>query len=823
MERFFRQSADSTPMRLAIAALVTSIGTLAWAPVATGTQSGETDQRVGAGAGLAASLHMSGAAEPTTLKDPFGAPEYATEDVGVTVGRHGPCCTPEEGRTSTAKSGSWSSLTITSGYQWELCSGLEENNCTPISEAKETSHTPSVEVVGSEPHAPVTVTGSAEPESASAAKTAEAGPVGVAWGNNYPAGQLGAGYKDSYEVAPVIVRGLSEIRSMVPAGENSYALLDSGVVRAWGSAVQGALGNGEHLRKAPNSPVAVVEKTNNGEIREMTDVTAIAAAVGAYRHGMALVSDKQNEDEVMTWGASAFGERGNGEYDNEDEGHAIKPRDLAIAVPGLERKHTIAIAAGGDSDFALQEEGGGRTTLWAWGGNNYGKLGIDTERGKTCKGDGAAKQFCLPTPQRVDLSVLRANVNVRAISAGKHAAYALLSDGRVLAWGENMYGQLGDGTSENGDVPTYVCALHHVGSCPNGPYLEHVKAVSGGELFALALLEDGEVVGWGNNVSGSLSGESHEQCKHEELTFCQRTPKTVEGLQGVAAISAGSEYGLALVNNSEHQGQVYSWGSNEHGQLGDGKAEGPETCGDRKIRHGGTVESVERQCSRKPLPINGLSDVGGISAADGADPYNGSYAHSFAYLQSGAGPAPLLTVTPEERKGKQALQVDWNVASSPESDYKVRWKEDPPAGNLNIVKVEELEQEAEEALAIAGEWGEAAEEAEEAEGAKGAKQEIKQDLKDQERYQGKAEALKQEENEYEEAADKEYPSSEITKVTKTCTENPREWCETIAEARDSKDENAPLSNETSYLITLNVIGGGGDGDSAIRIVGTTPP
>ena len=630
-------------MRLVIMAIVISIGTLVWTSVATGTKSAKTYRPVVAAAGPVASSRTNGVAEPPGFEEASGAHNYTAEPVGDELGEEGPCDIPEEGQTSIAKPGSLlRPPSIIAGYGSEPYNGLEENSCMPSSEATKTS-TPSGKVVDNKPRSTITATSSVGSESASWVNTAEAvagaGPVAVAWGNNYPAGQLGAGYKDYYETAPVLVRGLSEIRSMVPAGETSYALLDSGVVRAWGSAGQGDLGNDEHARKAPGSPVAVVEETNGGEIREMTDVTAIAAAVGAFRHAMALVSDGQNGDEIMTWGASIFGERGNGEYDQEDEAHAIKPRDLAIAVPVLEHKHVIAIAAGGDSDFALQEEGGS-STLWAWGGNDYGKLGIGTEGGKTCEGGGAAMQVCVPTPQRVDLSALPHGVKVTAISAGKRAAYAVLSDGRVLAWGENGYGQLGDGTTENNDVPAYVCAQGHAGSCPHGPYLEDVKAVSGGELFALALLEDGEVVGWGVNASGSLGGESHEECKREALTFCQRAPKAVEGLEGVTAISAGSNYALALVNESEHQGQVYSWGGNEHGQLGDGKADGPETCGKSKVHLGATVETIERQCSRKPSAIDGLSDVGAISATDGDDPYNGSYGHSFAYLRSGVYGAP---------------------------------------------------------------------------------------------------------------------------------------------------------------------------------------
>lgn len=733
-----------------------------------------------------------------------------------------------EGETLNVAVGKWSGDPSSYAYQWQEC-GVSGGSCSNVGGATNATYQLISSDVGQTVRVVVTASYVVGSETATSAETAEvsphAGTAAVAWGNNAPVEQLGTGYNDHYEVAPALVRGVSDIRSMVSTNETSYALLDTGVVRAWGRDGQGELGDGEVVRTGSDSPVAVVEETNGGETREMTGVTAIAGAFGAYAHAMALVNRGQGGDEVMTWGASAFGERGNGEYDRATEEHALKPRDVAIPVPALEGKHIVAIATGGNSDFALQEEDGG-TTLWAWGSNWHGRLGIgkegnkpkESEKGEEgedeCKGDGAPTQECVPTPQQVDLPP---GVKVKAISSGKQAAYALLSDGRVLAWGENAYGQLGDGTSENSDVPVYVCALKYAGSCQEkGPYLEGVKAISGGETFALALLEDSEVAGWGVNGYGDLgSTETNEACRNKRID-CRRSPKIVEDLQGVAAISAGSNYGLALVNEGEHQGQVYSWGSNEYGQLGDGKDEGPETCGEKAIKRGKIKETFVKQCSRKPLEIKGLSDVGGIAAVDGADPDRGSYGHSFAYLRSGEGPVPLLIVTPEEKEGKQEFKVNWSVAL-PEAEYKIRWKAVPPGYDPRVERVEGLKKEIEEDENTAGEWGERAEEAKEV----GERAVAEEDEVKQEECESKAKELKAEQEAEEEIVEKEYPSSQIEKVTKTCAENMKEWCWTITGVHNSKGVNEPLRSETSYLIQLNVIGG--QGDATMEIVGTTLP
>ena len=382
------------------------------------------------------------------------------------------------------------------------------------------------------------------------------GTVAVAWGRNYPAAQLGAGYADNYEVSPVPVLDLTEIRSMVSSGYASYALLGDGTAVAWGSATRGDGSTEKSILRVP-----VVEKTEGSETRTMTGVTAIAAAFG---HALALVTDAEHEGEVMTWGASEFGERGNGEYKygeykNSLEGGRVEPRSDAIAGPGLE--HVVVIAAGGMADYALQDEGD-KTTLWAWGGNLHGRLGTGQEGDAVvCKGEGQETP-CSPTPQEVDLGAigLPPGVTVTSISAGKTAAYALLSDGRVLAWGENVQGELGNGTTENSDVPQYVCAVGAKLPCSeHEEYLEEVKSVAGGETFALALLDNGEVVGWGGNQAGQLGGESSEGCASGFYT-CQLTAKPIEGLGGVTAISAGAWYSLALVNDTEHEGEVYSFG-----------------------------------------------------------------------------------------------------------------------------------------------------------------------------------------------------------------------------------------------------------------------
>ena len=84
-----------------------------------------------------------------------------------------------------------------------------------------------------------------------------------------------------------------------------------------------------------------------------------------------------------------------------------------------------------------------------------------------------------------------------AISAGLYFnAYAVKDDGSLLAWGQNPYGEVGDGTTDPKISPTLVAGL------------PAVAAVAGGGYHALAAMADGTVWAWGNNDFGQLGDGS---------------------------------------------------------------------------------------------------------------------------------------------------------------------------------------------------------------------------------------------------------------------------------------------------------------------------
>jgi Regulator of chromosome condensation (RCC1) repeat len=227
---------------------------------------------------------------------------------------------------------------------------------------------------------------------------------------------------------------------------------------------------------------------------------------------------------VMAWGENYSGQLGDGREGPETNSY------VPVAVEGL--KEVTAIAGGQEQSLALLKHG----TVMAWGGDYYGQLG-DGREGPETNSD-------VP----VEVKGLK---EVTAIAAGSDHSLALLKNGTVMAWGNNEFGQLGDGEqgeAHSSDVPVEVKGL------------KEVTAIAAGRFYSLALLKNGTVMAWGNNELGQLGDGQHGGA------YATDVPVEVEALTEVTAIAAGSQHSLALLKN----GTVMAWGNNQSGQLGEG-------------------------------------------------------------------------------------------------------------------------------------------------------------------------------------------------------------------------------------------------------------
>ena len=217
-------------------------------------------------------------------------------------------------------------------------------------------------------------------------------------------------------------------------------------------------------------------------------------------------------------GRTAYGELGRG-----DTVGPPRPRAGDRARPGGD-DHWAAVACGYYHTLALKEDG----TLWAWGRNTYGQLGIGNTTNQT-------------SPVQVGTAA-----DWVAVSGGEHHTLALKSDGSLWAWGRNNGGQVGDGTTTNRTAPKQI-----------GTALRLARRSTAAARTASRLKSDGSLWAWGLNADSQVG---------DNTTTMRMTPVRLGTANDWAAVAGGGGHSTALKGD----GSVYAWGRNGNGQVGDG-------------------------------------------------------------------------------------------------------------------------------------------------------------------------------------------------------------------------------------------------------------
>lgn len=312
------------------------------------------------------------------------------------------------------------------------------------------------------------------------------------WGDNW-AGQLGDGTKTG-RLTPVQV--MSGVKSIVAGGSHTLAIKEDGTLWVWGFNADGQLGDGTSTDRL--IPVQL-----------MSGVMTVAA--GDY-HTLAIKEDGT----LWAWGYNPDGQLGDGTT-------TITGRTTPVQVmSGIK-----SIAAGVDHSLAIKEDG----TLWAWGNNVYGQLGDGTTASKK-------------TPVQV-MSDVKSVAAAGETAMGGDYSLAIKEDGTLWAWGNNEYGQLGDGSAIGYGV--YKATPVQI--------MNGVKSVVAGGLYTLAIKEDGTLWAWGINNYGQLG---------DGTSTVKGTP--VQVMSSVKSVVAGFSHTLAI----KEDGMLWAWGENWAGQLGDG-------------------------------------------------------------------------------------------------------------------------------------------------------------------------------------------------------------------------------------------------------------
>lgn len=329
------------------------------------------------------------------------------------------------------------------------------------------------------------------------------------WGDN-GFGQLGDGTRTD-RATPVNVVGLNEsVVELSAGGYQTCAVTSAGAVKCWGANDLGQLGDGS----TTSSPVPVA-------------VVGLGAGVRSIASGYEHTCVVTTGGAVKCWGANESGQLGDDSTTN---------RLTPVDVQGLASDVRAATAGGdygGGQTCALKTNG----SVACWGSNRSGQLGDGTT-----------------TSQSTPVAVTTLAAGVEAISAGDEHVCALTVGGEVQCWGENLFGQLGNGSPGGQVTPTPVPGL---GS--------GVRALSSGGLHTCVITNASGVLCWGDNEYGQLG---------DGTTETRSTAVPVAGLtSNVGLVKAGAKSTCALTGAGVEQ----CWGDNESGQLGNGTTTGSST------------------------------------------------------------------------------------------------------------------------------------------------------------------------------------------------------------------------------------------------------
>ena len=316
------------------------------------------------------------------------------------------------------------------------------------------------------------------------------------WGDN-TYGQLGDNTTTN-RLTPVDVSGLTSGVVAISAGQDhSCALTSAGGVKCWGYNSWGQLGDGSFTQRL--TPVSV------------SGLTSGVTAIGSSTYFSCALTTAGG---LKCWGYNGSGQLG----DNTTSSRSV-PADVTGLTSGV-----TAFTTGGGHTCALSSAGG----VKCWGKNTSGQLG-----------DGTSADKLTAT------NVTGLASGVAKIDGGGTSTCALVSGGGVKCWGNNFYGQVGNGTTSLQWTPVDVIGL-----------ADSATAIAAGTSHNCALLADSRIQCWGYNVDGQLGDNTAER---------RSTPVAVSGLgSGVQSVALGSMHTCAVVS-----GAAQCWGENSAGQLGD--------------------------------------------------------------------------------------------------------------------------------------------------------------------------------------------------------------------------------------------------------------
>jgi alpha-tubulin suppressor-like RCC1 family protein len=396
----------------------------------------------------------------------------------------------------------------------------------------------------------------------SAAVAGSAGEV-MTWGSNREA-QLGDGKKPGEQaksLTPVSVctgepecKPLTNVKAIAASLEQGVAVVgENREVMTWGENTYEQLGDGRTPAEQPYSASAVhVCMTAERECKEENYLKGVIAVADGGGHDLALTSN----GEVLAWGRNEvkWWELGDGTTTNSDHAEHVCTTERKCNEEGEAGKayyltNVKAITAGAYDSFALLNDG----TVVGWGGNEHGDLGDGETEAGTYSYAAHPVHVCTegtcndPTEPHHYLE----HVLAVAAHSGSSTTLAVKEGGEVVGWGRDYYGQIGDGT-HGGEYDHPVRTLG----------ITEGAAAAEGEDHSLARLTNGAVLAFGRNSFGQLGtgggtgGTSEKYDRYVPVEMLNETTAIAAGKNfslaiqqepGPEFVSNGNVVGAAMV------------------------------------------------------------------------------------------------------------------------------------------------------------------------------------------------------------------------------------------------------------------------------------
>lgn len=341
---------------------------------------------------------------------------------------------------------------------------------------------------------------------------------------------------------------------------SNCALSQDGTFRCWGNNTYG------HMGLAAGLPLGTLPNTIKGNLAPITfkfdvgnkSVPKLQDYDLGFLHACALFDNAK----IKCWGYNASGQLGNGTTKNA--------QDLSAVLKSVPLKDDAkSLALGVSHSCALLVNG----KVTCWGANQAGQLGLENTSPVSGEFTSQASDSQLSSSKLKEIDLSVDDTGIKQLVTGANHNCVLFNSGNIACWGENKYGQLGLGdnleSKQNiGDEAQEMGKNLQRVDLGNA---KTAKAITLGDRHTCALLNDDAIKCWGDNSFGQLGQGNTSTIGNKANQMGDALPAIELGDNfAVTELMSGGFHTCAIgvVNNAVDEPKVKCWGRNRYGQLG---------------------------------------------------------------------------------------------------------------------------------------------------------------------------------------------------------------------------------------------------------------